>query len=189
MVLEGLKPVCDIELYNPDRSAYQNETSYQEWNREYQNTVSKLEELLKKFSLPYSLTFHKKDDRDDEPRYEVAIFLVGKDEASLQALLDSDSAEEAGHAFGMPDTAVSAYVDSKIKNRETLPSEVLSSDYIHFLDFRLSEDHWQEELESVKRRAEEVKRLTPDLYEKIIFEGKNSKKSIGVWKEVTENIT
>jgi len=70
---------------------------------------------------------------------------------------------------------------------------VLSSDYIHFLDFILSKDHWQEELEFVKRRAEEVKRLAPDLYAKIILEGKNSAEnsetSTGHWEDTTDDTT
>lgn len=166
LVLEGLKSVCDIELVNPDHSTYENETDYQEWNREYQKAISKLEELLKRFHLPYTLEHYRKEGQYP---YDGVLFSVGKDEVSLQALHNIRSEEEFGHVFEIPDTAISGYVNGRsLNDLDTLPDSVKDSDYFHFLDFRLSEDHWEEELEFVKRRAEQVKRLAPDLYTKIV---------------------
>ncbi|PJE77199.1 hypothetical protein COV05_00475 [Candidatus Uhrbacteria bacterium CG10_big_fil_rev_8_21_14_0_10_48_16] len=185
LVLEGLKSACDIQLYSLYRFPGVKESVYKEADREYQKTISTVKGLLEKFHLPYELTF-------GEPPLETAYFQIGKDTASLQALLDSRDTEEEGRAFGIPDTAISQLAD-KNKSREILPAEVLSSDYIHFLDFILSKDHWQEELEFVKRRAEEVKRLAPDLYAKIILEGKNSAEnsetSTGHWEDTTDDTT
>ncbi len=172
LVLEGLKSVCDIQLVNPDRSAYKSEADYQDWTREYNKAISKVEELLKRFRLPYTLDYYR-----DDGRYscEGAVFQVGKDEASLQALQNVRQPEEFGHVFEIPDTAISGWIDERIMDLDSLPDSVKKGDCFHFIDFMLSEDHWQEELEFVKRRAEQVKQLAPDLYAKIVSEGKQER--------------
>lgn len=169
LVLEGLKSACDIQLVNPDRPLYKKEADYQDRNLEYKRAISKIEELLQRFRLPYTLEYYR-----DEGRYpcENAIFEIGKDEASLQASRNVHSVEEQGRVLGIPDTAISGFIDERVIENDSLPDSVKGSDYFHFIDFRLSEDHWQEELEFVKRRAEQVKQLAPELYSQIVSEGK-----------------
>jgi len=53
-----------------------------------------------------------------------------------------------------------------------LPEEISSAEYMAFDTFVLSPDHWQEEIETVKKWAETVRKLSPVIYAR--FTGKSS---------------
>jgi len=63
-----------------------------------------------------------------------------------------DPKRRMGRLFGYPRTAIEAFVNGdKLIEKTDLPEEVLNSDYIRYLDFRLSAQNYKEELEVVKR--------------------------------------
>jgi len=104
-------------------------------------------------------------------------FHVGIDQEHLDQLLAalrnpsfSESNRATGLALGYPATAVEAW-SSKPRTtiyKKDLPPEVRDSDVIKFVGFALSRDHWQEELEQVKRIAAAIHETDPKLYHSII---------------------
>ena len=83
-----------------------------------------------------------------------------------------------GQLFGFPQTAIEAYVkyaksgfqDEKgiILDNNKLPEEIRNKDYVAFATFWLSKEHWQEELETAKKWAAEIQKLSPTLYAEIV---------------------
>ena len=86
--------------------------------------------------------------------------------------------QELGTLFGFPPTAIEAYASSgedKSKAESLmyffdLPLDVQKEDAVAFIWFRLSKEHWQEEMETVRRWAEAVKRRAPALYMRCVEE-------------------
>jgi len=183
LVSEGLKKVCDIEIYNPVKAAYkkEHEGDYEKNTREFEKSIERLKIILKEYNLPFSLKREYMEAEGDNPGYDAATFDIGKDQESLDALVEinkepNDEIREAqrGRMFEIPDTAIKNWIrGGNFKDHLTLPEDVQGSEYFHFIDFALSEDHWEEELETVKQRAETIKRITPQLYEKIISKKTN----------------
>lgn len=177
LVMEGLKDVCNVELVNPSESAYGHNggESYTENTQEFHRNRERLESTLKKLNLPYEIIAGRHEAEDHGGMdYDFFEFDIGKDQASLDLLhragqeIDPEKKQEAlGRVFGIPPTAVKAWKERKIKQHNTLPADILESDAAKFIDFALSEDHWQEEFEVVRQRAETIKRLAPDLYRKM----------------------
>ncbi len=94
--------------------------------------------------------------------------------------------EKMGRLFGIPETAVQAYVKAREEGREkellfenlgewwqSLPEEEKKSlteeekEIFDFLTFTLSRQHWEEELEVLRRRREVIKTKAPNLYEEL----------------------
>ena len=90
--------------------------------------------------------------------------------------------KEVGRMSGFPDTAIETYDKftrlpdperRKVGNELTLSPEekkkLFSGDTYYFsLFFYMSRDHWQTESETIKKWAEEIRRLTPGLYKAYI---------------------
>jgi hypothetical protein len=90
-----------------------------------------------------------------------------------------------GELLGFPKTAVDAFVNSIALEKKTspetrlfaselqiateeLPSDVRSEDYMAFLGFMLSREHWREELETVKKWAQAVEEADSALYQRMV---------------------
>ena len=115
------------------------------------------------------------------PGYESTQFSIGKNKEALSLLVDADKevddkmkSERVAEALDIPKTAIQAWSVGKIKDPETLPGDIKESDYYHFIDFALSEDHWKEELEVVRDRAEKIRQIVPWLYESTISSSKDN---------------
>ncbi len=86
----------------------------------------------------------------------------------------SDS--QYGAMYGFPKTAVEAFANreredqDQVLGRDELPEEIQAQDYAAFIWFMLSKDHWQQELEEIKERAETIKSIDPALYERMVKE-------------------
>lgn len=85
---------------------------------------------------------------------------------------------ELGILFGYPATAAEAYAYDRSQGIERgdprshlLPQEKHpKEDFMAFLSFGLSKDHWQEEIEVVKKWAAATKKLNPGLYQECVVE-------------------
>lgn len=85
-----------------------------------------------------------------------------------------------GRLFGFPQTAIEAYVkyakdgfqdkNEFMMKRSEIPEEIRNKDYFAFVGFGLSKEHWQEELETAKKWAAEIQKLSPTLYAEIVRE-------------------
>ncbi|HBM45998.1 MAG: hypothetical protein UT05_C0001G0025 [Parcubacteria group bacterium GW2011_GWF2_38_76] len=161
-VYQKIKPASKIEIFF--KPGYQ---SYTEGD--FKHNLSSLKTVLDDLGLPYNVHV---DDFDKEE--VAAIFYVGKDQHSLhetmKAFQDStkDRDKVIGKSLGYPETAIQAYSERKLKKISALPEEIRKSEYIKFLNFQLSEDHWQDEVEDVKKRAKLIKEVDETFYRKII---------------------
>lgn len=79
-----------------------------------------------------------------------------------------------GESFGFPKTAISAFLDeSKAIRRENLPEQIKNDDVYYFITFRvLSKDHWQDEVNLVRKWQKAVKKNSPKIYEEYLKEAK-----------------
>lgn len=160
-VYKGIKPASKIELlYRPGYPSY--------IKKDFQSNLSLLKDVLKSLNLSSSMDI---DDSDNEET--VTTFYIGKNQQNLQEVIEAFSNIEEdrdkiiGKALGYPKTAINNY-PNKIKSIDSLPEEVKNSEYIKFLNFRLSEDYWQEEIEEVKKRAATIKEVDENFYNTII---------------------
>lgn len=116
---------------------------------------------------------------------------VAKSEADAQRLHQvfevRKDIKEQGRMSGYPESAVENYardmeqikkpditeeevynVLSKSSGNLKVPPEILKEDFMVFLDFKLSATNWQEELKTVKKRAEAISKFDPLLYKRIV---------------------
>lgn len=91
---------------------------------------------------------------------------------------ENEVKEDLGQLFGFPQTAIEAYTkyqESGFKDenefvikKNELPKDIRNKDYVAFARFKLSKENWQEELETVKKWATEIQKLSPSLYAEIV---------------------
>ena len=114
-------------------------------------------------------------------------FFIGKNAdvvEQIQTAWFMKDEEKTGVLLGYPKTAVEAF-SKRTKERklgETMfdkkawwkslsekeRKEISEDGFLNFLDFRLSKEHWKEELETVKKWQKKIKEKTPKLYKEII---------------------
>lgn len=87
---------------------------------------------------------------------------------------------EIGRLSGYPESAIQTYqeffrdlrtkgLENKISiDQAELPEEVQSEDYMAFSHFRLSRGNWREELKTVKAWADEIQKMDPKLYQRVV---------------------
>lgn len=164
LTYKKFKPSSKIELFfKPGYKSYS--------EQDFKANIGKAERIFKNLSLPYDMEISKESD------LHVAIFYIGRDNECLDKIKKAFAEKGNGNnnkdliigkELGYPTTAIEGYRSKKIKKSDSLPEEVRNSGYIKFLNFQLSEDHWEEELKTVKERADALRGISPDLYQKII---------------------
>ena len=99
--------------------------------------------------------------------------VIARDSKTLTKLIAAENQKndkkrrtQVGILLGYPKTAVKAFGEYKVIDVRTLPSSILKKPEMKFLHFRLSK-HWKTELRYVKRRAEIIKKTSPELYKQI----------------------
>lgn len=162
LTYKKFKPSSKIELFF--KPGYE---SYSE--RDFKANTDKIEKIFKDLSLAYILEIS-----EEEKDSRVAVFYIGKDSECRDRIKDAFGEKnnnkkdlKVGNELGYPPTAIEGYRNRKIKKFNSLPEEVRNSEYVKFLNFLLSEDHWEDELEVVKERANALKEISPELYQKI----------------------
>jgi hypothetical protein len=166
LVTEGLKPATGISLfyYKEGEKEYSEEDFY----LDIQGVYNLLEEL----GLPYD---HAIEKATEEYPYDIAFFEVGKDEEALQQLHEANNEQTAvekhmklGKAYGYPETMIEAYTTGRLMKKNELPEDLKNDPVVKFVNFYLSKDHWEEELEWVRGQMEVIRRKAPKLYEEIV---------------------
>lgn len=99
-------------------------------------------------------------------------------ELDIKRAAEGDTLENMraeGEFYGYPKTSVEAYCKAETENAhdlllrdQELPNEIKEQGLRPFLNFRLSKQHWREELETVRTWAETIKQRAPKLYERIL---------------------
>lgn len=131
---------------------------------------------------------------------EAPYFIAGHDQIRVYISKDKETAERLqkasiyndgdsrtyGELSGYPKSAVDTYVGvvvekpdeekvrEKITFRDELPDEIRNQDFMAFVTFELSRDNWQEEIETPRQWAEEIQRIDPELYDRIVLDYKNN---------------
>jgi hypothetical protein len=103
--------------------------------------------------------------------------VTGLDDMHGENPLESD--RQFGILMGYPKTAVEAFCSGNRENLLPLNFELPPEyrDLEKFVQFRLSRDHWQEELEFVRGWLDEVRWRAPKLFARITGESSRSKES------------
>jgi hypothetical protein len=124
----------------------------------------------------------------DEPGYDKVRVYVSKNSSLADKLFEAqkklnDGNLEAettyGQLSGFPESAITAYskalhstepgsFEKNTMLRDELPEDIRTQEFAAFATFRLSRDHWQEEIGTAKLWAEEIQRLNPKLYARIV---------------------
>ncbi|OGY97478.1 MAG: hypothetical protein A3A43_00545 [Candidatus Liptonbacteria bacterium RIFCSPLOWO2_01_FULL_56_20] len=162
LVRSGFKPGALVEIsYHPHSSVSQ---------PEFHRAVNGLREILKKLRLYYKLHENYPKTTRARTRYTC----IARDKGTLKelvaALANKDVRKrrfEIGMLLGYPETAVAAFASNRPLDNRNLPRLVSIAKEFKFLNFRLSRN-WREELGYLRRRAKEIKRLSPELHARIL---------------------
>lgn len=189
----GLKPATELEVGT--KQWYEGEKIPQTTKEEEDALDREVEELLAPLHLAVAkgeriitkptLTEQERKEGIRAVNQESKFFYVGARKEDVQRLAeileaparDDDKADagEIGRLYGFPESAVVAYEqfvrsgsEEMLIDRSELPEDLLKQDVMAFAQFVLSKAHWREELETAKRWAEEVKRVSPSIYDSIV---------------------
>lgn len=170
----GLKPASVMEL--PIKLQTQEEIK--EFFKE--DEIDDIINLVKKSGLEYHIgekmvvegTYGTKDGQRKSSRGEKIEIFIAQSKENLASLVKSwgtEDQEAIGKALGFPPTAVEAFV-GKRENwfREDVSKEIRESESITFLTPVLSRDNWREEIKEGEKRAEFIKRNSPEIYATIV---------------------
>lgn len=151
----------------------------QEQQTEFEKDWNDIRVALDKMKIPYLI------DRPlgvDEGiyRYRIIAAKKEKDLSIIRDLVNGEETEEAakrlGQLMGYPDTAIAAYRTSSAFDESDLPQEELqklhSENLLPFITFKLSREHYRDELNRVRLWQRLVRTHCPKLYNEIIEEYK-----------------
>lgn len=134
--------------------------------KEFRKSVQELRTILEHLKFSYRLRLnYPKDPHTSLTRFS----FIASDKTTLKKLIAAQEERNVenrrmltGTLLGYPSTAVVAF--SKSESLRTWPK--LSSHLYRFLNFRFSKK-WRKELPYVRRRASEIKKISPELYRRI----------------------
>lgn len=156
LMLMGIKTITEIEIVvEKDKKSQRKliEGSFKKLNLSF---FSKDEIYNKDRSLKYATLYVGKNEKDVEKFSEI----------SSRDGIESEVAR--GEMLGIPDSAISGWVDKKLKDEKTLPREIVNDDAFKFLDFKLSQKDWRREFDLLKERVKVIRENFPELYNNIL---------------------
>lgn len=137
-------------------------------------------DILKDLELPYQEEDSIDEDDGVTMTLQRHLFLVGKDNESLEELVAARNADPAenyqsfgrrlGKALGYPETAIEADSSMSTLPISEYPQELLNDPAWRFCVFGLSRDHWKDEMDFVREQANFIKQEDPELYEAIVHD-------------------
>lgn len=139
-------------------------------------TCREAEDLFKKLGLSYV-----KNNREMVAALGIAEYIVSKNQTDMllyQKAWNQDGDTEAktlGNLLGFPDTAIEAYQAGEVLDESMLPEDVVSLDTRAFLWYKLSKDHWQEEIKTAEKWARQIQKTDSQLYTRLIERYKKQK--------------
>ena len=159
LVWKGLVPTANFII------AAQNLPGAEEQNALFQ----KVEALFTDLGLNFKEKPDYRGHENGHRFYQVAKSAKILDEFIGIDFSDRKNSERIGLLFGVPPTAAHAYANGPqfLIRDEDIPKKIRSMDYMAFSKFWFSREHWQQELETVKRWAEEIRHVDPKLYERL----------------------
>ena len=162
LVWDGFKPAAMIELSYFPRSKFS--------RKEFHKKIGDLEKILQKLDLRYKLQINYPRRKNEITHYSY----IARNQKKLAEIIAADAEIntkkrrlQVGILLGYPNTAIKAFANGNTLNFQNLPSVILQKKELKFLNFRLSK-HWKKELIYLKKKAETIKKIAPELYRKII---------------------
>ncbi len=138
------------------------------------NQINELEKLFKKLGLLYFVEWNNNPSK-------TPVIYYSKYKELLENAKNAKNSKELGLALGYPQSAVEAFQSVGKKNDSTmrsvdLPEEEKAKEFYPFIGFRLSKNNWQEEIQTVQRWSEVLKKNSPELFDEYVEEFKRRKK-------------
>jgi hypothetical protein len=94
---------------------------------------------------------------------------VAREVTDAQRRIDWDYSSEVGQMSGYPESAIRAFESGdEALLLSNLSDEVKGEDFAAFILFRLSTEHWIDEIETARKWAEVVRQQAPALYERVV---------------------
>ncbi|MDQ5954830.1 MAG: hypothetical protein QG583_758 [Patescibacteria group bacterium] len=161
-------------------------------NDEWDMAIQETERILFELGLKFSKKDLVKEYKDEEGSVEykkLKEYIIATDEKYIREFNNvpeftnrpeherNQSDFDLGYLYGFPDSAIKAFGEGEnamisLEFKE-LPEDIRNEEYMAFASFRLSKTHWQEELELVKKWAEDIKQIDPALYTREVLTYKN----------------
>lgn len=166
LTAKGIKPASLIQMLLPLNST-QNQITM------FESNLARFQQMLVGLGLPFEAGYSDDMEYEKEFQVEVYEFFVGRDQESLNALLTAFDADRDdyetfstnfGRALGYPKTSVKAHATHSGMRLDEYPSEVKNNPALRFCNITLSNGHWREEMEYVRKNAEFIKKEDPQLY-------------------------
>lgn len=158
LVSQEVKPAALVEMYYQD-----NTPSYSK--KDFAHNTEQLKQTLQELRL----SVETKAGSEDQSSYE--LFYIGHTQEAIENLIAAteivDKTEkdvEMGKSLGIPDTAIEAFTHNQTIKLTELPEKAALE--FKLANFLPSKDHWEKELEFVKRQNEVLQKLSPQLISK-----------------------
>ncbi len=168
----GEQPVAWVEVCS---RVYKNEEKDEVLNQQLGFLKEQIVGALEKIGFVYQIEeFKIKEEKKYNLGYD---FLVSKNPKNLSRLLEVSKKKdykEIGLAYGYPESACEAFVNETCIEYKEIPKEekekLIKEGTFKFVTFRLSQSHWKEEIELIKRWQQRIKETSSRLYEEILKE-------------------
>lgn len=141
LIFLGLKPATEVDVAP--------------WN----DSPQKIAQAIKDAGLIVA----KKNSKDVNGK-KFTILAIARDKETLLRLKQAEGNkdhQEYGRLMGYPDTAIDAFLDDE----KLLPEKDYPDMTDKFMNFKLSKDHWQEEIKVITKWSQAIKQYAPKVYE------------------------
>jgi len=177
LIWKGLKPAAEFDFADYDT---EDESDRQEQTLAAEKLFADLKLFSHKIQEQKDVLRYEANGKDPTPgKFYRDSYYLAKNSNDLEYLVDhfgkeenSEITEKLGTILGYPSSAIDAWNTEDrsvtILDTELEQPELFARDEMAFAEFRFSKSNWQKEFEVVKKWADEVKRLDPLLYGRIV---------------------
>lgn len=148
LVHQGVKPASFVDVYHTSVSPLI------------------LKETLSRFEIHCKIQERKFIKNNRQALCILALYFA-RDQHTLTGLLKTTTDTEFGHDFGFPTTAIDVYQCTPQKYEGNVPDHI-ERDTITFAQYILSNEYWQQELQTAQRWRDTIKRSSSHLYKKFL---------------------
>lgn len=150
----------------------------QELPADHQNNKTAFSKVIAELGLKCKIQIKQLEKEIDNVRSytEWVVFCVAREISIAVDLFDArerQDAREEGVLLGFPETAVDAFVNDTMIAIEALPlsTKYVTVEEMRFLNHRLSERHWEEEIKYLPDFARTIKQVSAEIYRQCQAEG------------------
>jgi hypothetical protein len=159
LVSAGFKPAALVEIS-------QNKNS----KKDFQEKIKQLQKELVALSLKSKIHPNYTRNSNVYTRHSI----IAKNQKLIKVLARAEKEKnthkrrtKTGLLLGYPRTAVNAFANNQSLDLDALPKNIKNKTEFRFLNFRLSQKNWKEELIYLKKKVALIKKQYPNFYGKI----------------------